>query len=168
MEQKFMQLFADEAAGRSPQRPEFPSNLPGWHWLHDPFPKQYCFFYGTLMDPSTLARILQLPEPPILRPAKVIGYHVKLWGPYPALLRGPQSHPVDGLAYELQSREQLDRLSAYETSKYRIKPCWISFTGEPGDEVERVRGIVFIRNGELDELREGDFNLEKWLQQQPR
>jgi hypothetical protein len=84
------------------------------------------------------------------------------------LLIGPPLHPVDGLAYEVQSQEQLDRLSAYETSKYRIKACVIKFPSENGGEGERVRGIVFIWNGESEELREGNFTLEKWLEQRKK
>ncbi|CAG7937610.1 unnamed protein product [Penicillium nalgiovense] len=160
MQRKFMQFFAEDDASEG--------HTSSQCWEPEPFRKQYCFFYGTLMDPPTLARILQLPEPPTMRPAKVVGYHIKLWGPYPALLTGPPLHPVDGLAYKVQSQEQLNRLSAYETSKYRIKACMIKFPSENGGEEERVRGIVFIWNGESEELREGSFTVEKWLDQRKK
>lgn len=109
------------------------------------------------MDPPTLASILQLPERPIMRPAKVVGYHIKLWGPYTALLVGPPLHPVEGLANEVQSQEQLDRLSAYETSKYRIKACMIKFPSENGGEGERVRGYGFCMEWGIRRTTERKF-----------
>lgn len=168
MHRKFMQFFAEQDdASEGHTSSQCPVDLSD-SYTPEPFQKQYCFFYGTLMDPPTLASILRLPEPPVMRPAKVVGYHIKLWGPYPALLVGPPLQPVEGLAYEVQSQEQLDRLSAYETSKYRIKACMIKFPSENGGEEERVRGKVFVWNGESEELREGNFSLEKWLQQRKR
>jgi len=55
---------------------------------HPPSPKlgPY-FFYGSLQSPTQLRYILSLPDPPVLVPAKVYGYELKLWGPYPALFR---------------------------------------------------------------------------------
>src|SRR3569623_666811 len=79
MLRKFMRHLASKGASEnhtSSQRPEGPSYSPESCWPYGPFQKQYCFFYGTLMDQSTLARILQLPEPPSMRPARVVGYHV--------------------------------------------------------------------------------------------
>jgi hypothetical protein len=37
-----------------------------------------------------LAAVLHLPDdqPPNLQPAKLVGYHIKLWGEYPVLLEG--------------------------------------------------------------------------------
>lgn len=45
---------------------------------YNAFRKEYYFFYGTLMDPSTLARVLQLPSRPQLYPAKIVGFSCKL------------------------------------------------------------------------------------------
>ncbi|KAJ5420191.1 hypothetical protein N7465_002710 [Penicillium sp. CMV-2018d] len=165
MQRKFMEYLAEhDAASEGRTSSQGPANPSPSSLTPEPFERKYCFFYGTLMDPPTLARILQLPEPPIMRPAKLIGYHIKLWGPYPALLVGPPLHPVDGLAYELQSEKQLDRLRAYETRKYRTRGCLIEFPSENGGEAECVSGRVFVWNGEPEELREGSFSLEKWLQ----
>ncbi|KAJ5683934.1 uncharacterized protein N7477_000279 [Penicillium maclennaniae] len=128
-----------------------------------PFREGYFFFYGTLMHLSTLAKILQLPEPPQMRPARVIGYEIKLWGQYPALVDGEAHHPVDGLAYEIISRAHWDRLAAYETDQYDLQPILIDFldNGEKG-----VEGVAFGWKGELEDLRDGSFNLENWLQEQ--
>lgn len=59
-------------------------NSGGKGWVQNPdydyyaFRKEYYFLYGTLMDPSTLARVLQLPSRPLLYPAKIVGYGGKL------------------------------------------------------------------------------------------
>lgn len=55
--------------------------------MDEPTPKFYMFFYGTLMDPSTLQWVVELPSPPVLRPATVTGFAVKMWGVYPVLVR---------------------------------------------------------------------------------
>lgn len=47
-------------------------------WEYGTFRKAYYFFYGTLTDPSLLAKVLQLSEPPKTRPAMIVGYHTKL------------------------------------------------------------------------------------------
>jgi hypothetical protein len=43
-------------------------------------PKPF-FFYGSLTDPSKLREVLQLPNPPLLKPARVKSYKIMLWGP---------------------------------------------------------------------------------------
>ncbi|TCD63347.1 hypothetical protein EIP91_005648 [Steccherinum ochraceum] len=48
------------------------------------------FFYGTLSLPHILQRVLSLDSAPILLPATIEGYSVKMWGPYPALIRPGQ------------------------------------------------------------------------------
>ena len=67
------------------------------------FKRRYCFFYGALKDPVRLAAVLHLPDgqAPYLRPAKLVGYHIMLWGQYPALLDGPPGNEVLGVAYEI-------------------------------------------------------------------
>jgi hypothetical protein len=136
----------------------------GWPRPH--FRNQYCFFYGTLMDPATLTRILQLPEsePPKVRPARVIGFETKLWGPYPALVDGCPLHPVDGLAYQLQVEEHMERLITYETNKYYLRHCQIDLL-DGVDGVETVMGLTFQWDGEDKELRDGKFDLEEWLRE---
>ncbi|KAJ5101185.1 hypothetical protein N7456_007237 [Penicillium angulare] len=134
-------------------------------WSYYPFQSQYYFFYGSLMDPATLARVLQLPEAPRLRPAKVIGYHTELWGPYPALLDGPPLHSVEGFACEILQKKHSDLLQAYETVAYCLKPCFIDLLdGVHG--VETVEGATFIWDGDRTELRDGDFNLKHYLREQ--
>ena len=100
---------------------------PSFPWPYDITDKGWYFFYGTLMDSSTLAKVLQVAKPPQLRPARVIGYQIRLWGPYPALIDGPPGHAVEGVACEILSQKHLDRLIAYETEKYYIHACDIHF-----------------------------------------
>lgn len=45
--------------------------------------KTLYFFYGTLMDPASLQRVTGLQAAPRMRPAHVVGYTTKLWGPFP-------------------------------------------------------------------------------------
>lgn len=99
-------------------------------------------------------------EPPRLRPARVIGYEIRLWGPYPALIDGPPSHAVEGVACEILSQKHLDRLIAYETEKYYVHACEIDLLDVGVGREETVDGNVFMWDGELDELQEGDFNLK--------
>lgn len=138
---------------------------PSFPWPYDITDKGWYFFYGTLMDPSTLAKVLQVAEPPRLRPARVIGYGIRLWGPYPALVNGPPGHAVEGVACEILSQKHLDRLIAYETEKYYIHGCMIRLLNVGVGREERVDGNVFMWDGELDELQEGDFSLKDYLRE---
>ena len=87
------------------------------------FRKTFYFFYGTLMDPDDLAKILQLPGRPESSPAKISGYSCKLWGPYPALVDNLPGAIVHGVAYEVQSPVEAERLQAYETENYSSSDC---------------------------------------------
>lgn len=128
----------------------------------EPFIEGYFFFYGPLMDPDTLAKVLQLSEPPKLRPARVMSHETKLWGEYPALVQKMKMfHAVDGVACEILLREHWDRLLDYVPGPpYHVAPILIDFldTGE-----KSVGGEAFFYEGDPEELRDGSFNLESWL-----
>lgn len=111
------------------------------------------------MGSFTLAKVLQLPEPPQMRPARVIGYTTKLWGKYPALVSGKPFQPVDGLAYKIRLQEHWDRLLAYHSHQYDLGYILIDFldTGE-----KEIKGFAFEWRGDPEELRDGSFSLEKW------
>ena len=134
----------------------------GKAWKQDPnydyhaFRKEFYFFYGTLMDPTTLAEVLQLPARPETYPAKIVGYSCKLWGPYPALVDKPRV-TVYGVAYEVQSSEDAERLKAYETDSYTLSRCIIKF--QDGRE---ITGNVFKWGGDKALLKEGVFDLKDW------
>ena len=128
----------------------------------DPFQDQYCFFYGTLQDPDTLRQVLGWPRsPPILRRARVFGYEIQLWGPYPALVDKP-CHSVNGMVSEPLSTIQLDRLAAYETDRYRRQSCSIEILNDDDEVVKTIEGVCFVWNGPLDKLRAGKFDLKEW------
>ncbi|KAJ5208950.1 hypothetical protein N7449_003329 [Penicillium cf. viridicatum] len=132
-------------------------------WPRDPSQREYCFFYGTLMDPHTLCQVLKSSERPrIMRRARVTGFEIKLWGPYPALLDGEPFRSVDGMAYEILSKTELDRLAAYETDKYQLTPCSIDLLNDDDSVEKTIEGVAFMGDGQQDELREGTFDLKQW------
>ena len=114
------------------------------------------------MDPETLSQVLGTPHSlPTLTPARVLGWAIKLWGPYPALVDGEPLQPVDGMAFEILSKTQLDRLISYETDQYQLQPCYIDIRNHDDSVRGTVDGVTFIWNGELDELQEGKFELKQ-------
>ncbi len=136
MQRKFLQ-----ARGRAYQ-PD-PNTAP------DAFSKQRYFFYGTLTDAATLARVLRLPGPPELQPAHIIGYRTAYWGPYPALLDGPTGAIVEGKAYVVQTPLEEERLKAYETDRYESRSCLIRF-----QDGSQVLGYTFVWNADIAELED--------------
>jgi gamma-glutamyl AIG2-like cyclotransferase len=111
------------------------------------------------MDPSTLTEVLDLKEPPVLRPAKIIGYKCMLWGPYPALIDAP-GEIVHGVVYEVQSPKEKPCLQEYETDHYREARCLIQLE----DGTKKV-GRTFKWDEDFSLLREGSFDLKDWLQE---
>jgi gamma-glutamylcyclotransferase (GGCT)/AIG2-like uncharacterized protein YtfP len=118
------------------------------------------FFYGTLMDPSLLSEILNLPEKSSLRPAKLVGHSLKLWGQYPALVDGATGEVVEGMAYNVESRQHAEKLAEYEARAYRPAPCRIHFTD--GEELGEISGTTFQYAGHPMDITEGKFDLEVW------
>jgi gamma-glutamylcyclotransferase (GGCT)/AIG2-like uncharacterized protein YtfP len=129
-----------------------------------PFQPTFFFFYGSLMDPKTLATVLDLKEPPQLQSAKVIGYHYKMWGRFPALFGGPTNAEVEGVTFKVQSAEQAQRLQDYETKHYYDSSCFIRLA-----DGSRVLGRTFVWSklyGQNEELHEGVFSLEDYQQEE--
>ncbi|RFU24009.1 hypothetical protein B7463_g12329, partial [Scytalidium lignicola] len=127
------------------------------HPRHLSFCGEFYFFYGSLMDPETLRRVLKLQELPRLFPSKILGYHCMLWGEYPALIDGMLNEPVYGMAFEVQSPEDVTRLENYETKKYENTGCIIQF-----EDGTKVAGRTFVWAGDQAELKEGRFDLKDW------
>ncbi|TFK69404.1 hypothetical protein BDN72DRAFT_840372 [Pluteus cervinus] len=125
---------------------------------HQPFHKEYFFLYGTLADPSTLSSTLGTSIPPSLQPASIKGWHYKLWGLYPALLEGPQTGVVRGVAYEAQSASERAKLIAHQGSHYTTTKCRMEL--EDGRVVDDV--LTFKWNGAENVLRDGEFDLNAW------
>lgn len=126
--------------------------------------KEWYFFYGSLMDPKQLQRVLGLRETPKdLRPAEIIGYHIRMWGPYPVLLDGPPGNVVKGVAYEVEGGENKDKLAAYETANYTEQLCLIQFGENKSVGFgEGTSGTTFIWAGDEGELKDGSFDLKDW------
>jgi Gamma-glutamyl cyclotransferase, AIG2-like len=78
------------------------------------FRRRYCFLYGTLMDPSTLAKVLGTNHRSLTRTATVTGYACKLWVQCPALVDGPPGETVLGVAYKIQNQDEKTKLERYE------------------------------------------------------
>ncbi|CAG8260837.1 unnamed protein product [Penicillium salamii] len=132
----------------------------------DEYPREeYCFFYGTLQDLDRLSLVLGTANPPPMRRARVTGYEIKLWGPYPATADKKLSS-VNGMVCGLLSPIQLDLLAAYETEEYKLRSCLIDILNDD-DSVERtIEGVIFTWAGQPEELREGTFDLKQWKKDQ--
>jgi hypothetical protein len=113
------------------------------------------------VGPALLSEILGLPENPTLRLAKLVGYSLKLWRQYPALINGPPGAVVEGMAYEVEHEEHAQRLAEYETQAYWPASCLIRFID--GKEPEEVPGTTFRYVGNPVDLGEGAFDLGVWL-----
>lgn len=109
------------------------------------------------MDSKVLRRALQLGERPVLTPAMIVGYKIKMWGPYPALLGGDESDVVRGMAYGVERSTGRDRLQAYKTNRYRTELCSIHT-----EDKRRLGGSTFVWDSDVSELKDGTFDLEDW------
>ncbi|KAJ5481773.1 hypothetical protein N7475_000585 [Penicillium sp. IBT 31633x] len=89
-----------------------------------------------------------------MRPARVIGFSVKMHGTDPALLWGPPENPVDGVACEISLREHFDRICGHGTENYEANPCYIELGGESGESEGTIKGETFIWKGDYEELRD--------------
>ena len=107
-----------------------------------------------------LTQVLQLKSPPILRPGFIVGYSIKMWGPYPTLVKGPTGNVVNGLVYEVQWEKHEKRLAYYETDAYKSASCSI----QPGFGGDAIIGKTFVWAGDPNDeiLRPGSFDLAKW------
>ena len=124
-----------------------------------PFPPQLCFFYGTLMDPDELAKVLELgdTERPVTRPASIAGYSCKMCGIYPSLVDGPSPESVvHGVAFEVTSQFMAKRILGHQMS-YVQHDCVIRF-----EDGETLPGMTFKWGRSVELLNEGSFDLEKW------
>jgi gamma-glutamylcyclotransferase (GGCT)/AIG2-like uncharacterized protein YtfP len=103
----------------------------------EPWKPVHYFFYGSLMDEQKLTEVLRLDSTPVLRPASIVGYSIKMWGPYPTLIDGPPGNVVNGMVYEVQKEGHEKRLAYYETKAYRCVSCSIKLGQEESRSLER-------------------------------
>ncbi|KAK2607013.1 hypothetical protein N8I77_005725 [Diaporthe amygdali] len=123
--------------------------------------KALYFFYGTLMDPATLQHVTGLPSAPRMRPAHVLGYTTKLWGPFPVLLSGCKDDVVRGVACEIEGSGPKRRLEDYEGKDYEEWDLDLRLD-KPDGTWEKASGVTFKWVGPRDELEEGTFSLSAW------
>ena len=126
----------------------------------EPWVPVHYFFYGSLMDEKTLTQVLRLSSPPVLRPASIVGYSIRMWGPYPTLIDGPPGNVVSGMVYEVQAEAHEKRLAYYETDAYRSASCFIT----PGAGGEQIFGKTFVWANDPNDraLSVGSFDFEAW------
>ena len=127
-------------------------------------PPTVWFFYGSLMDPSTLQSVLDLAELPILQPAKLHGHHLKMLGHYPALLDTPPRLTVPGVVFEASEygryEDLLAELQAYEGATYKCKVCSVEIVGQ--EEKKPVRANTFEWTADTTALEVGSFDLKQY------
>jgi len=110
------------------------------------------------MDEQKLTDVLRLGSTPVLRPASIVGFSTKMWGPYPALIDGPPGNVVDGMVYEVRKKDHEKRLACYETDAYRCVSCPIK-SGAGG---EQIIGKTLVWAANEAALSVGSFDLEAW------
>lgn len=123
--------------------------------------KALYFFYGTLMDPATLQRVTGLQTVPRMRPAHVVGYTTKLWGPFPVLLHGRRDDVVRGMACEIEGAGPKRRLEEYEGKDYDEWDLELRLD-KPDGTWQVAPGLTFKWVGPKDELEDGTFSLSTW------
>ncbi|PWY84284.1 hypothetical protein BO83DRAFT_84451 [Aspergillus eucalypticola CBS 122712] len=130
---------------------------------HDPqlFQPHYFFFYGSLCDPSSLAKVLNRQDKPPTRPGMIMEHGMRMWGEFPALLDGCPEKPIYGVGYKVRSPEEENRLAEYETDMYRKKGCVIEFR-----DGSKVPGVTFVWNADPWLLKEEGFDMKDWLLEQ--
>ena len=89
-----------------------------------------------------------------------------MWGQYQALVDGPQGKLVEGLAYEIQTRADADRLAYYETNAYKIVPCrMLVNSGNPVEDLGGVSDATSLYAGDSQALRAkrwGSQTMDEW------
>lgn len=130
------------------------------------------------MDPSMLKDILELDVLPQMRPATIIGYRLKSWGQYPALVDGEPGEVVSGMVWKVAMTSHANRLIEHETRSYSVKPVTIFFTDPNGldvvindhnsSEVESEYGRTFMFTAHESELSDDKFDLDVWLKRMGR
>ena len=129
------------------------------------FRKSYYFSYGSLKDPARLSHVLDtgisLNQ---LLPAHIVGYSCEMWGRYKALVDGPSGNIVSGLAYEVQTKDDADKLAHYKTNAYKVVPCRILLdsTDLPEDR-NAVFGATFLYAGDPQALRDKRWDRKLWV-----
>jgi hypothetical protein len=62
------------------------------------------------------------------------------------------------MTFEVHTPEEVKRLEAYETDRYRNAACIIYLKGDE----DEMTGRTFVWKAEQDELKEGEFDSKDW------
>lgn len=128
----------------------------------------YFFFYGSLQVPNVLKRICDLEGDvydanPLRGDAKIGGWRIKMWGPFPALVPTSQYHElVKGMAWKCEDPRHVAKLCMYETNAYRMAYCTITVPTADGREVETIENARTFVSTLDQELDEGEFDLDQY------
>ena len=55
--------------------------------------------------------------------AYIVDYSIGMWDQYKELVPGPQGNMIGGMACEVQSDEDKEKLAFYETSAHEVASC---------------------------------------------
>ncbi|OAX83527.1 hypothetical protein ACJ72_02102 [Emergomyces africanus] len=110
------------------------------------------FFYGVLTNENKLATILGDEESLVLRPAKVLGYKLMLWGVHLVLTDGSSAAEVPGMAFRVESPLHARKLRGYMADVLKVESCRIHFDDE-NEDAKVIDGFAFIWDGTMSELR---------------
>lgn len=120
----------------------------------------YYFFYGSMADPATLKRTLNLDETAKLHEAYIVGYTVARKDGRPALIDGPQGEVVKGYAYFVGSEAEGKKLREGHPKQCRVAPCLVHFLD--GNKVTRISGNVFKHVGDAEAFLE-PVDTQDWV-----
>ncbi|KAJ2982241.1 hypothetical protein NUW58_g6486 [Xylaria curta] len=139
--------------------------IPG-HGITVTFEPFYFFFYGSLQIPNVLRRVCQIDDQntiTMIKDARIRGWKIKMWGPYPALVPAAKDHEVQGVAWLCNKSEHVARLSTYETAAYRMAYCDVSIPSADGEGVDVIKNArTFVSTEDPITLEDGRFDVAEY------
>ncbi|KAF3907892.1 hypothetical protein ABW21_db0201274 [Orbilia brochopaga] len=145
---------------------------PGYNPAPKPFEPRLFFFYGTLMIPEILQRVLGLSEPPVLQKASAWVLTLRMWGQYPAVrwrtkaenerLEENPEPELQGYTYMISSEEQFKRLNDLMNENYELSGALVQY---PGEDFKVAGAKVFVWKGDPYDprLKFGPFDAEAFM-----
>ncbi|KAI0481488.1 hypothetical protein F4859DRAFT_421576 [Xylaria cf. heliscus] len=129
----------------------------------------YFFFYGSLQVPNVLQGVCRIKDKnsiTLRKNANIVGWKIKMWGPYPALVPAApddEDGHVEGVAWLCERPEYVARLCTYESKAYRMAYCNVLVAA--GDKspklIKNARTFVFDQD-QGDTLTDGRFDIEQY------
>ncbi|KAG7092995.1 hypothetical protein E1B28_009294 [Marasmius oreades] len=83
---------------------------------------------------------------------------IRMWGPYPALVKRAHEDVTTGKAWILHEESHLKKLVHYETKNYRFEAVdiWLDEDSSP------ISGYTFVWNGRDEDLHNGAFDMSRF------